>query len=116
MLLAQDVRRISEDRDRRGKPRICVPFYARVEGKDDTGEEFSIQTVLDNLSVNGLYLRIMPCVEEGARLAIELGLLTPPGVTEGATRFSIEGVVVRSERKTGGACGVAVNFESVRFV
>jgi hypothetical protein len=91
-----------------------VPFHAKVEGKDDTGQEFIIQTVLDNVSGNGLYLRIMPCVEEGAKLVIELGL-PPPSLTDGATRFLLEGVVVRREKRIGGAFGLAVNFDIVRF-
>lgn len=92
-----------------------MPFHAKVEGKDDTGQEFIIQTVLDNLSSSGLYLRIMPCVEEGAKLAIELGL-PPPTVSDDATRFAIEGVVVRRENRIGGAFGLAVNFDRVRFL
>jgi hypothetical protein len=88
---------------------------AKVEGKDDTGQEFIIQTVLDNVSSNGLYLRIMPRVEEGAKLLIELGL-PAPSLSDGATHFSIEGVVVRRETTIGGAFGLAVNFDRVRFL
>jgi hypothetical protein len=86
-----------------------------VEGQDDSGGDFSVHTVLDNLSGNGLYLRIMPCVEEGAKLFIELSMLAAPGVSDAATPFHIEGLVVRIEKKTGGVCGVAVNFVNVRF-
>ena len=108
-------KRTGDNEERRGKPRICVPFHATVEGKDDTGQAFYVETVLDNLSSSGLYLRILPRVEQGAKLLIELGLLTPPDMTDAATRFSIEGVVVRSDAKTGGIFGVAVNFENVRL-
>ena len=57
----------------------------------------------------------MPRVECGAKLGIELRLLTPPHMVDAATRFSIDAVVVRSDEKTGGVFGLAVNFESVRF-
>ena len=113
-MLGQRKQRISGYEERRGKPRICVPFHATVEGKDNSGQAFCVETVLDNLSSSGLYLRILPRVEQGAKLLIELGLLTPPDMTDGATRFAIEGVVVRSDEKTGGVFGVAVNFENVR--
>jgi hypothetical protein len=93
-----------------------LPFPADVRGTDEKGEEFSITTVLDNVSGNGLYLRMMPCVEPGAKLSIVLKLLTPADVVDTEPRFAIQGVVVRAEEKTGGACGVAVTFDRVRFM
>jgi hypothetical protein len=93
-----------------------VPFPADVHGKDEMGEEFSITTVLDNVSGNGLYLRMMPCVDPGTKLSIVLRLLTPLDLVDADPRFAIEAVVVRAEKKTGGACGVAVTFDRVRFM
>lgn len=93
-----------------------MPFPADVHGKDEKGQEFSITTALDNVSGNGLYLRMMPCVEPGAKLSIVLRLLTPLGMVEADPRFAIEGMVVRAEKTTGGACGVAVTFDRVRFM
>ena len=59
---------------------------------------------------------MMPCVDPGARLSIVLKLLTPSDLVDAEPRFAIEGVVVRSEEKPGGACGVAIAFEHVRFM
>ena len=115
-MLAQGLRSSSEGRDQRAKPRIAVPFPADVQGKDDQGREFSVTTVLDNVSGNGLYLRMMPCVDIGAKLSILLRLLTPSDQADTEPYFAIEGVVVRAEEKTGGACGVAVTFDRVRFM
>lgn len=115
-MLAQGLRSTSGGRDQRAKPRISVPFPADVQGKDKKGDEFSITTVLDNISGNGLYLRMMPCVDLGARLSIVLKLLTPSDLVEAEPRFAIEGVVVRAEEQSGGACGVALTFDSVRFM
>ena len=107
---------LSIERDeRRGKARIYVPFRATVKGKDKAGEAFCVETIVDNISSDGLYLRIMPRVERGAKLAIRLGLLIPPDMLDEVSRFSIEGVVVRSDEKSGGVFGVAVNFENVSF-
>lgn len=113
---AQGLRSTSEGRDQRAKPRISVPFPADVQGKDEKGEEFSITTVLDNVSGDGLYLRMMPSVDLGAKLSIVLRLLTPSNLVDAEPRFAIDGVVVRAEEKTGGACGVAVTFDRVRFM
>ena len=56
-------------------------------------------------------MRMMPEVSLGARLAIDVGLYTASHITENAPRFSVEGVMLRKERKAGGAAGVAVSFE-----
>lgn len=102
-------------REKRSKLRISVPFHAKVHGVDLTGKAFIIETVLDNISADGLYMRIVPSVELGTKLSIEVGLRTTSHVTEETPRFSIDGVVLRTEEKPGGACGVAVSFAKVRF-
>jgi hypothetical protein len=101
--------------ERRARTRICVPFPAHVRGTDAKGEEFSIETVLDNLSSNGLYLRMMPAVGTGARLTIVVDLATSPRATEDASRFSINGSVLRTDTIAGGILGVAVGFDSIHF-
>lgn len=110
------MRSTSDGHEQRAKPRIAVPFPADVTGKDEKGEAFSITTVLDNVSGNGLYLRMMPCVDAGSKLSIVVRLLTPSDLVDSEPRFAIEGVVVRAEEMTGGACGVAVTFDRVRFM
>ncbi len=95
--------------ERRSKPRICVPFPAIVRGVDDGGKAFRCATVVDNTSAGGLYVRLMPCVKDGALLDITLRLSTPRA-GGGTTRVVTRGVVVRSETMAGGACGVAVAF------
>ena len=102
-------------RERRSKPRIDVPFHARVQGIDGAGNEFFIETVLDNISSDGLYMRMMPSVEIGSALLIDVGLRPTEHVTPEAPRFSISGVVLRKEDKLGGTSGVAVSFVKVRF-
>jgi hypothetical protein len=106
--------------DRRSKPRIYVPFHATVRGLNNEGDEFDVETVVDNMSSDGLYLRMMPRVKEGARLTIALKLdtapdLTQPDLTQEAQPVLVDGVVLRSENKAGGVCGVAVVFDKVRF-
>ena len=80
------------------------------------GEVFDVATVLDNISGDGLYLRLMPCVEQGTKLSLVVGLERVADGTNDAARFSIDGVVRRVEKKSGGACGVAITFRHVQVV
>jgi hypothetical protein len=108
-------RSTSEVFERRSNPRIDVPFHAKVQGVDDSGKSFSIETVLDNISGDGLYLRMMPYVEKGTKLAIDIELQTALQLVDDGPPLSIDGVVLRSEKIAGGASGVAVSFVKVRF-
>jgi hypothetical protein len=86
-----------------------------VQVVNNEGEEFSMETVLDNVSGDGLYMRMMPSVKEGASLSIEIVAHKPFGVTEERSRILVEGVVLRIEKKAGGVSGLAVAFDRVRF-
>lgn len=104
--------------ERRRSPRICVPFPTTVRGVDKDGQSFEVKTVLDNFSHTGLYLRIMPCVEEGASLSVTIRMLNPKtGKPEGTSSFQVsEARVVRIDLKPGEVCGVAAVFERSKFV
>jgi hypothetical protein len=82
---------------------------------NNEGEEFNIETVLDNMSGDGLYMRMMPSVEKGTSLAIEIILHKPMQGNEEGSRLLTEGVVLRTEQKAGGVSGIAVGFDHVRF-
>jgi len=110
------LRSIARSDDRRKKPRICVPFHATVRGMNNEGEEFIVETVLDNVSSDGLYLRMMPSIKEGTTLAIEILLHKPLHVTEeSSSRILVDGLVLRTDNKAGGVFGVAVALDNVRF-
>ncbi len=114
--------------ERRRQSRIYAPFPARVSGADVDGKSFEIVTVVDNLSANSLYLRLMPCVERGARLSIVIELAAGRGIRQvnagidaaandsRSPRIAIKGRIVRVDEKAGGACGVAVFFEEYEFL
>jgi hypothetical protein len=101
--------------ERRDKLRVSIPFHAKVKGTDQNGEDFLIETVLDNIGANGLYMRIAPQVAIGSDLSIQVCLSTAPLVSNMAARVAIEGTVLRTERKPGGAWGLAVGFGQLRF-
>jgi hypothetical protein len=115
-VLAGELQSTRRNGERRSKPRIDVPFQVKVEGVDEKGEKFTIETVLDNVSSNGLYLRMMPHVEKGAKLSIVLGLHTPSQPIDEIPRFVMEAIVLRTEKKVGGVYGVAATFDQVRFL
>ena len=112
-MLAEEKRSVTTNR--RAVGRIEIPFHAKVTGVDCVGKPFCIETVLDNIGRDGLYMRMMPDVEMGAHLAIDVGLFTASQFTDDAPHFSVDGVVVRKEKKAGGAEGVAVSFVTVTF-
>jgi hypothetical protein len=109
------LRSVAQSDDKRKKPRICVPFHATVRGMNNEGEEFIVETVLDNVSSDGLYMRMMPSIKEGTTLSIDILLHKPLHVTEEASRILVNGVVLRTDNKAGGVSGVAVAFHNVRF-
>ena len=97
--------------ERRAKPRVMVPFRAAVRGVDDVGTPFEVATVVDNLSANGLYLRLTKGVSEGARLLINVSLyFNPAGSGDDGLSLEVYGFVRRVDRLPGGAAGVAVSF------
>jgi hypothetical protein len=102
--------------DQREASRIRNPFAVRVQGLGAAGETFDEQTVLDNLSSGGAYLRLSQSVEPGTDLAITVQFAGAPINNHLYPGFLAQGEVVRSEPQAGGACGVAVKFHRRRFV
>jgi hypothetical protein len=101
--------------DRRQKARIYLPFPAVVEGVNTSGEHFKVDTVLDNLSNEGLYVRVFPSVSQGSEINVVFRLATSSADSSGP-RVSIKGTVLRVEDRPGGASGVAIRFKSPRFI
>ncbi len=105
---------LSKDMERRRALRVELPFPVTVRGTDATGEYFTVDTVLDNLSACGLYFRLPRSVAPGAKLfvVVRLALGSEP---EAAPGVAMRGVVVRAELLDG-RCGVAVSFDQHRFL
>ncbi len=103
-------------RERRKKLRIREPFLAKVRGANKSGKDFEIETNIENLSSEGLYVRFEHQVDEGARLFIIIRL---PADRTGAISGPIvatRGLVKRCESIVDGTYGLAVNFTSYRFI
>ncbi len=96
--------------------RVELPFPATVRGIDADGERFTMDTVLDNLSAGGLYLRLARPVRRGMKLFIVVRLSTCRDPEVPAARVALQGVVLRAEPQPDGRCGVAVVFQRHRFL
>jgi hypothetical protein len=94
--------------ERRRDRRFRLPFPASVEGLNDAGEPFRAETVLEDMSAGGVYLRLTDRVAEGAGLTVtaRFSVVTMKGLV-----VRLEGKVVRVEPKPGGEFGVAVAVE-----
>ena len=99
--------------ERRARPRVEQPFPATVRGVDAMGEPLGIDTVLDNISANGLFVRIPRPVEPGATLAVGIRL-SVTRVQGGGARVATRGLVKRVERTSDGQYGIAVEFVRYR--
>ena len=102
--------------ERRIKPRIDLPFSARVRGVDANGEAFEMNSVLDNFSANDLYLRMERSLKQGAELLVLVDLPTISTDNAGASQIEAQGVILRAEPQPNGGCGVAVAFTKHRFL
>lgn len=103
--------------ERRKRARIYEPFPVRVSGVDDRGNRFETETVLDNLSGSGLYLRMNPKVNTGDTLGVVI-CFTPPSGLKISTgpRVAVKGTVTRVEKQLDGRTGLAMHFKTHRFV
>ncbi len=102
------------DCERRGKPRVDQPFPVTVRGVDAMGEPLNIDTVLDNMSVGGLYVRIPRRLEPGAYITVGIRV-SAPWEERPAARVATRGVVLRVEPAPGGEHGLAVAFTKYRI-
>jgi hypothetical protein len=105
-----------DPRERRQKPRINMPFIAKVQGVDISGKEFGVYTLLDNISATGLYMKLSREVESGSKLFSIVRLATYWTEQEPVARIAVRGVVLRVEPEEFGLCGIALRFTRHRFL
>jgi hypothetical protein len=102
-------------KERRRKPRINAHFNARVRGVDTAGEAFDVDTLIDDLSASGLYLRMPKKIEVDGKLFIVIQL-SPKLEGRPSGRIAIRAVVVRTDSYPEGLLGVGVSFTNHRFI
>jgi|SRR5215471_6009366 len=100
--------------DRRSKPRLALPLPVSVRGRDARGKPFVIDTLLENISADGAYIRMPSCPALGTAVRVLVRFSTSSDISKGA-RVAAHGAVVRIEEHKLGY-GVAVRFTNHKFL
>ena len=97
-------------KERRSSARIDAPYPARLRGVDVNDQPFKDETVLQNLSAGGSYMRLKRMVREGAEVSLAVRLSTAESTDVAVLRLGARGTVLRVEPQWDGSYGVAVEF------
>ena len=97
-------------KERRSSARIDAPYPARLRGVDVNDQPFKEETVLQNLSAGGSYMRLKRMVREGAEVSLAVRLSTAESTDGAVLRLGARGTVLRVEPQWDGSYGVAVEF------
>ena len=103
-------------REQRSSARINAPYVVRLRGINSQGQTFKEETVLENLSGGGLYLRLKQPVREGADVSLAVRLSTSLAGDVPALRLAARGTVLRVEPQRDGSYGVAIEFKRRRVL
>src|SRR5947207_3316589 len=99
-----------EASERRIKPRISGFFPAIVRGVDAQGRTFQENAYLDNVSANGLYVKIPRSVAEGMKLFVVFPFPTAIESRveqfESAPQVAVRGTIRRIETQPDGLQGI----------
>jgi hypothetical protein len=101
--------------ERRSVPRIAMPFPATVRGVDQSGDRFRIDTVLDNFSAAGLYMRLVRPIEPGAALFVVVRFTVAPAAKLAVPGVAARGVVIWTKPQPD-AWGIGIRFTRQRFL
>jgi c-di-GMP-binding flagellar brake protein YcgR len=101
--------------EKRNKPRVNCNYPVAVEGVNGNGNKFHEEAKLANLSATGLYMIVNRHLECGNTVSMTIQLADATEDDE-APKISANGIVVRSESRVDGTCGVAVKFKNYRFL
>jgi len=97
--------------DRRVHPRIYQPMPLTVQG-----DNFSIDTVTDNLSAGGLYSCIPRTVEIGDNFNFQVEMTAAGSSPAEKPILSAQGIVLRAHTLEDGACEFAVKFTRTKLI
>jgi hypothetical protein len=102
--------------ERRGKPRMKCAYPAMVKGSSlPNGKKFEENATVLNLSASGAYVLINHIIKNGQDLSVKIAF--PTGSLEwGSSKLATNGVVVRTEGLSEGVLGIAIMFQSYRFL
>lgn len=101
------------DRERRASPRTHTSFAVTIRGNDAHGKALDFDTMLDNLSGSGMYVRIPRRFERGEPVAVGIRF-AETGTLDRVARVAARGIVVRVDPTPDGAFGLAIAFTKTR--
>jgi PilZ domain-containing protein len=102
--------------ERRVSSRIDAPYPIRVRGFDSDNQKFKEDTLLQNLSGGGLYVRLRRKLVVGVPVTVAVRLSTEPAGELPAVRLAARGMVLRVEPQADGTCGTAIEFQQRRVL
>lgn len=114
--LHRSVAEIALDGERRQFGRLYQTFPARVRGVAKTGETFSLDTTVDNMSAGGVFLRMPMEIDPEPLLHAVIVLKNPDSFSPHPPRLLLTGKVLRTERLPDEKFGVAVELKNYRFL
>ena len=114
--LYRSVAEIALAGERRQFERIYQTFPARVRGVAKTGETFSIDATVNNISAGGLFLQMPLEVDAGPQIRAVVVLKNPDTGSLNPPRLLVKGQVLRAGRLPDGRFGVAVELKNYRFL
>jgi len=101
--------------ERRGKPRINCDYPVIAEGFNGDGNKYREKARLANLSASGSYMIINRHIGHGHTLSMTIYLAQTLN-DEDSPKISTSGTVVRTDNRLDGSFGIAVRFNSYRFL
>lgn len=107
---------IAMNNERRRSGRLYEPYPTRVRGMAKSGESFAFETVVDNISYGGLYLKMPLDVAPEQALRCVVSFKTSATDERGAARLWLKGKVLRSEPQPDGRYGIALAVMNYRFL
>jgi hypothetical protein len=102
--------------ERRKNPRIYEPFPVTVHCHDHETGGFRANTVVDDLSASGLYVKLPKKLECGTKIYIVIRFSLSPEKALRAPRIATDGEVTRVEPKPDGLWGISVSFRRQHFI
>ena len=102
--------------ERRSHPRVQIRFPATVKGVDANGKAFETETLLENLSANGLYLELDQQVSASAEVWVTIHLALGPTTGLRIPRVAVRGFTKRAEPQPDGKTGLAVLITHHKFL
>jgi len=101
--------------DRRRKPRIDCEYLAIVQGRDRQGKKYEDSARLANLSATGLYMWVNHPIKTGEKVFVTVRINTGL-LKENTPKIATDAVVRRTDLQPDGLLGVAIEFQSYRFL